>query len=500
VLSRSGPNDRDARQAAAAADPPAEPGLQALRERVRQDLAVIDYPSRPWLPPKMGPDGKPASDVVIVGGGMSGIAIAFALRREKLDRVRILDRAPAGREGPWATFARMETLRTPKHVLGPDLGIPSLTVAEWYAAIHGRERWQTLDRVPTADWMRYLVWLRDVLALDIENDTDVLSFAAHGGDLVEVRMRRGAAEDRDATEEVVYCRRLVFATGIDGSGRWHVPDMIAQALPPSLYAHTAQMIDFDRLAGKRIVVLGAGASAFDNAAVALEHGAAAVDLFYRRRRLPRVNPYRWVENAGFLAHFADMPDQWKWRFFKRMQDNNQPPPQDTFNRCARFENFVLHPGEPWTAVAPTGDGLRVTTDRATYDADFAIIGTGILYDLRQRPEIARYAGEIATWADRLPEAAHDPDPSLRNTPYLGPHYEYIEKEPGTLAWAGKVFNFTFAAILSSGVTAGALSGLKYGIQRMTQGIVKGLFLESLDTMFESFSNYAEPELIVPDEY
>jgi cation diffusion facilitator CzcD-associated flavoprotein CzcO len=493
VLSRFGNNNRD--QAAGVPDRPAvTPGLQALRERIRQDLADLDYPSRSWLPPKVGPDGKPVSEVVIVGGGQCGITVAFALRREKLEHVRIIDRCDKGCEGPWATFARMETLRTPKHVLGPDLGIPSLTIAAWYSAVYGRERWYAIARVPTADWMRYLVFLRDVLALDVENNTEVVSFATRGRDLLALQVRRGSSE------ETIYCRRLVFATGIDGSGCWHTPHMIPAALPPSLYAHTSDEIDFDQLAGKRIIVLGGGASAFDNAAVALERGAAGVDLFYRRKHLPRVNPYRWIENAAFLAHFADLPDEWKWRFFKHIQDNNQPPPQDTFDRCIRHANFALHPGEPWTAVTPSGGRIHIKTHFAEYEADFAIIGTGVRYDLASRPEISRYAGQIATWADRFPEAAADPDPSLRNTPFLGPHFEYLEKEAGTLAWSGKVFNFTFAAHLSMGVTAGALSGLKYGVQRLVQGIVKGLFLESVDATFESFSRYSDPELVIPDDF
>lgn len=32
-----------------------------------------------------------------------------------------------GKEGPWATYARMVTLRTPKHLTGLDYGMPSLT-------------------------------------------------------------------------------------------------------------------------------------------------------------------------------------------------------------------------------------------------------------------------------------------------------------------------------------------------------------------------------------
>ena len=38
-----------------------------------------------------------------------------------------LDENPAGLEGPWVTYARMVTLRTPKALTGLDYGMPSLT-------------------------------------------------------------------------------------------------------------------------------------------------------------------------------------------------------------------------------------------------------------------------------------------------------------------------------------------------------------------------------------
>ena len=60
--------------------------------------------------------------------------------------------------------------------------------------------------------------------------------------------------------------------------------MISENLPPHLYAHTHTDIDFPNFKGKRIGVLGAGACAFDNSAVMLEHGAQSVDLFFRRKR------------------------------------------------------------------------------------------------------------------------------------------------------------------------------------------------------------------------
>mgnify|MGYP002063547684 CR=1 FL=1 len=55
-------------------------------------------------------------------------------------------------------------------------------------------------------------------------------------------------------------------------------------------------------------VVGAGASAFDNAATALEHGAREVLLFCRREAPQVIQPYRWLTFRGFLDHLADLDD------------------------------------------------------------------------------------------------------------------------------------------------------------------------------------------------
>jgi NADPH-dependent glutamate synthase beta subunit-like oxidoreductase len=106
--------------------PPHEAAVKALAERARQEIALLEYPAKEWVPPKMY-KGQRMLDALIVGGGQAGISIAFRLQRERVTNVRVVDRNPKDREGPWVTFARMHTLRTPKHVSGPELGIPSLT-------------------------------------------------------------------------------------------------------------------------------------------------------------------------------------------------------------------------------------------------------------------------------------------------------------------------------------------------------------------------------------
>lgn len=98
-------------------------GLDALAAEARAQLELLSYPRHAWVPE----NGEGVLDVAIIGAGQTGLVTAFGLLRERVQRVRIFDAAPAGGAGVWTTFARMKTLRTPKHVTGPDLGIPALT-------------------------------------------------------------------------------------------------------------------------------------------------------------------------------------------------------------------------------------------------------------------------------------------------------------------------------------------------------------------------------------
>ena len=102
-------------------------------------------------------------DVVIVGGGQSGLGAAFGLLRERVSNILVIDENREGLEGPWETYARMVTLRTPKHLTSIDLGIPSLTFRSWWEAQVGPEGWEAVGYIPRSDWMNYLRWYRGVL-------------------------------------------------------------------------------------------------------------------------------------------------------------------------------------------------------------------------------------------------------------------------------------------------------------------------------------------------
>ncbi|MBX9724580.1 MAG: FAD/NAD(P)-binding protein, partial [Candidatus Obscuribacterales bacterium] len=224
---------------------------KALEDAVKRDLELTAYPVREWVISRESSKGQKIFDVIIIGGGQGGIATAFHLMREKVNNILVVDENEEGKEGPWMTFARMHTLRTPKHVTGPDLGIPNLTVRNWYETVYGKKTWDDLTLIPKNHWAEYLQWLRNLLEIPIKN--------SHRAGAIEWNETENCLSvplinQVTGQTEIALARKVVLSTGMDGSGRWDVPKMISDNLNKSSYAHTRDNIDFYKLKGKTIAV------------------------------------------------------------------------------------------------------------------------------------------------------------------------------------------------------------------------------------------------------
>jgi len=473
------------------ADDESSGGLAVLEARVRADLDLIAHPRMAWLASKRAPDGRAAHDVVVVGAGQSGLATAFGLKRARVDNVLVVDRAERGLEGPWLTYARMETLRSPKDYTGPDLDIPSLTYPSWHVARYGERAWRELDLISREDWARYLLWVRDVVGIDVHNRTEVVTIR-EAGDLIAVTMRKD-----DDTSEVVHSRKVVLATGQDGMGRWWMPPDV-EALPEGLRAHSADAIDFHRLAGKAVAVLGAGASAFDNAAMALEHGASEVFLFCRRAAPQVIQPYRWLTFRGFLDHLGDLDDAWRWRFMEHILGLREGFPQQTYDRCARHDNFRLVQGAParvqWTGE-PDGR-VVVDTPKEQFAADFVIVATGVDMDFACRPELEQFADNIATWADRYTPPESERNERLARYPYLSPEFALVEKVPGRTPWIGDIHVFSIASTMSFGPSGSSINAMTTCVPKLVSAITRGLFKADVKQHWASLAAYDVPQAIL----
>jgi cation diffusion facilitator CzcD-associated flavoprotein CzcO len=463
--------------------------LTALEAEVRADLAKTAHPTAAWLAPKAGPDGQPALDVLIVGAGQSGLATAFGLLRSQVTNILVLDKSEEKREGPWLTYARMHTLRSPKQFTGPDLDISSLTYQSWHEARFGADDWLDLDLISREAWAEYLLWFRRVVDLPVRNGCEVVDIAPASGALLAVKVQTTAGV------ETIFARKIVLATGQEGMGDWTVPEPLRH-LPPSLCAHTAQPIDFARLRGKDVAVIGAGASAFDNAATALEAGAAAVHLLCRRAEIQVIQPYRWLTFRGFLRHFSDLDDAWRWRFMRAILEMREGFPQATYDRCARHANFHLHDGAPIESASATDHGVELQTPKGAFKADFVICGTGIDMNFAGRRELQNCAANIAVWADRHQPPADERSPRLGRFPYLVDDYALTERVAGATPWIANIHVFAIASTMSFGPSGSSINAMTTAVPKLVYGLTRGLFRADIERHWASFRAYDVPQAVV----
>jgi cation diffusion facilitator CzcD-associated flavoprotein CzcO len=400
----------------------------------------------------------------------------------------VLDRAPAGREGPWVSFARMRTLRSPKELTGPAMGMPALTFRAFYEAQYGLAAWQALDRAPRTMWMDYLIWYRKVLGLPVRNQVSVEHMRARSDQLIALDVREG-----DRSRQLL-ARHVVLATGRDGLGGSYVPPL-ADGLDRRFWAHSADMIDFAGLRGKRVAVVGAGASALDNAAVALETGAARLDLFIRRPDIPRVNKFTGIGSQGVVHGFAGLSDEWRWRFLDHTLKAQTPPPRHSVLRVSAYPHAYFHLASPINDLVTDGDHLVVTTPKGRYETDFIIFGTGFKVDFALRPELAEFGPHIRLWRDRFATPAGMDNPELENSPDLGESFEFLEKVPGACPTLSRLHCFCYPATLSHGKLSGDIPAISEGADRLARGIVRCLFVNDREVHFTNLKAFATSELI-----
>lgn len=461
---------------------PAPRTLAALEADVARDLALIAHPRAEWLVPKTC-GGLPVLDVLVIGAGQCGVVAGFALRREKVFNLLVIDRAEAGREGPWMTYARMPNLRSWKDQSGPDLGVPSLTYQAWHEARFGTASWEKLELIPKECWNDYLLWFRRVTGVPVRNGVEA-------GRIAPARTDDGLPCLRVETSAgAMLARKVVLATGQEDAGRWWMPDFVA-ALPAHLRAHTADPIDFAALRGQRVAVLGAGASALDNAAMALEAGAAEVVLHCRRAEPQLVQPYRWLTFSGFLQHLHAVPDEWRWRFMAHVLGLREAFPQATWDRAARFPQFRMETGRAWLDAGVGEDGRAVVeTTRGAFSADFLICGTGMRADFGSVPMFSGFADNIARWCDRYTPPPGEADARLGAFPYLAPDYGFEERVSGVSPWIRDIHLFGIATTLSFGPAGASINAMAYAVPRLAAGVTRGLFEADLPRLWEDLRAY-----------
>ena len=446
-----------------------------------------------WVRARPGVD----HNVMIVGGGQTGISIAYALRRKGIGRVTVIDRCGPGEAGIWRNIARMHQLRTPKWLPGPEQGNPDLGFRAWYETLNGAAAFDALDRIPRLAWADYLAWFEQVTEAGVRYRTRLVGLEP-AGESLRVHLESEGAQRTEVT------RKVVLANGFRGAGGVNVP-AILRGVPAHLWSHTDVPFDFSRLAGKEVAVIGAGASAFDAAATAIEHGAAAVHLYSRRRYVdypaPGVaqvpgspGPPGDRGHANVVELLPDLPDEIRWRNWRARESRSATVPPDSLARAVQSKKFHVHLGSEWNAVVPRSQGVSAHIAGKQRRFDHVIAATGYRVDLSAQPELEVIQPTIARWQDRYRPPSGEEDATVAQFPYLGAGFQFLPRPDARAEYLRNVHCFNMAASASFGTLVGDIPSVAQQ-PRLVAAITRDFFVEDVDPAQNR--RYVEAPIVPP---
>ncbi|HTT04774.1 MAG TPA: FAD/NAD(P)-binding protein [Steroidobacteraceae bacterium] len=480
-------------QHALASEPRQDAGAaEALSAQTQRILRWAGPAPADWVRPRADVD----YNVVVVGGGQTGLGVAYGLRRKGIGRILVIDQADPGQAGVWRTIARMKQLRTPKTIAGPEHGNTALGFRAWYETLHGPRAFDGLDRIPRLVWSDYLAWYEQITAAQVRYRTRLLDIEPIG-DVLRLHL------ETEGTPRTQTTRKLVLASGYSGAGGASVPGFL-RALPASLWAHTEKPIRFERLSGKVVGILGAGASAFDAAGVALERGAAEVHLFSRRSYIEYTNAPapqsappvvdRGYPNMGEMSYA--LPEEVRWRNQLGRERAVASVPLDSLNRAVSRDKFNLYLNSPWDEVAVASDGrVAVTSRGVTYRFDYVIAGTGYQVDLSAQPELARIHDSITLWRDRYRPGPGEADRASGAYPYLGAGFQFLPRDGTEAAFLRNIHCANLAATVSFNVLVGDVPSMVLQPQ-LISAIARDFYVEGVDVSVNK--RYVDMPLAPPD--
>jgi thioredoxin reductase len=195
------------------------------------------------------------TDVAVIGAGPYGLSLAAHLRPRRV-AFRVFGGAMRSwrRNMPSGMFLKSEGFASS---IADPAGRHSLAR---FCAEAERDYGDYGVPVEIGTFVDYGRWFQQALVPDVED--------------VDVRLvRRGRSGFELALEDgrTLRARRVVVACGFPRFR--HVPPELGE-LPAGLVSHTSDHHDFSSFAGKDVLVVGAGQSALESAALLLEHGAS----------------------------------------------------------------------------------------------------------------------------------------------------------------------------------------------------------------------------------
>jgi cation diffusion facilitator CzcD-associated flavoprotein CzcO len=228
---------------------------------------------------------------------------------------------------------------------------------EWHldaAGVHTLENFLEEKHIPKADvqpvpveiFREYADWFRESKKITVEP-------------LRVTRLRRvdGRFEAECLSGEKIRANCVVATPGL--APFVNAPTEISASLPPDRVAHTATLVDFRSLAGKRCLIVGGRQSAFEWAALIAEADAESVELTFRHDT-PRFVASDWSFSDAMIESTLRVPG-----WFHRLNSSEREEVQKRFWTAGRLQI------EPWLWPRVNKKNIRLWPNSRVIEWRFA---------------------------------------------------------------------------------------------------------------------------------
>jgi cation diffusion facilitator CzcD-associated flavoprotein CzcO len=229
-----------------------------------------------------------ATGLLVVGAGPYALSTAAFARERGIDTTVVGRPMAFWRENmPEGMFLRS----------GPDWHLDA-------AAVHTLEAFleergippEEVDPIPIRVFLDYAGWFQEAKGIDIRDEL-VADLEKLDGSFAATL----ASGDRIAAEAVVCAPGIRQYTNLP---RW------ATSVSPDRAVHTCDLVRFEELAGKRVLVVGGRQSAYEWAALLREHGAERIDIVHRHD-VPRFERVSWKFVDEHVDRTIDTRGYWR---------------------------------------------------------------------------------------------------------------------------------------------------------------------------------------------
>jgi hypothetical protein len=353
---------------------------------------------------------RSSEPVAIVGAGPYGLAAAAHLLDAGVD-TRVFG-APMQfwrEQMPVGMFLRSR-LRA-SHISDPKRALK----LDDFARARGR---QLSNPIKLADFVDYARWFQRQAVPHIDPRR-----------VRSIELRRGGFRLGLDDGETVLASRVVIAAGI---GRFGWRPQPFDTLPEALVSHSSQHCDFEGFRGRKVVVVGAGQSALESAAL-LHESEADVEVVARSSSvfwlqeterpvcLPLITPPPTGVGGRLLGWLAAAPDVYhglSGRARRFVLTRTYRPAGASWLR-ARLAQVPITTGRVITAVQAHGDVCLQLDDGSTRRAEHILLATGYRVDLARYEFLGQDVLRLLQFTEGYPRLGPGLESSIAGLHFLG---------------------------------------------------------------------------------